>query len=121
MALPLTEDQPDRSVAPAARATARQFLVSRLGSLLALLPLTALLFRVVRKLLPEFLREGWKYYAFVSICYALFFIIARFLLLDIILNTDIVLLFLIFSRWFNDHWVSLSSLTNHFNHQLHRA
>jgi succinate dehydrogenase / fumarate reductase, cytochrome b subunit len=39
MALPLTEDQPDRSVAPAARATARQFLVSRLGSLLALLPL----------------------------------------------------------------------------------
>src|SRR5690242_7458767 len=39
MALPLTEDQPDRSVAPAARTTARSFLVSRLGSLLALLPL----------------------------------------------------------------------------------
>jgi succinate dehydrogenase / fumarate reductase cytochrome b subunit len=41
MALPLTTDQPDRSVAPTARGAARNFLVNRLGSLLAFLPLGA--------------------------------------------------------------------------------
>ena len=39
MALPLTSDQPDRSAPPAAREVARTFVVSRLGSLFALLPL----------------------------------------------------------------------------------
>jgi len=41
MALPLTTDQPDRSVAPAERTLARNFLVARLGSLLAFVPLGA--------------------------------------------------------------------------------
>jgi succinate dehydrogenase / fumarate reductase cytochrome b subunit len=39
VALPLTSDQPDRTAPPAARDVARSFLVSRLGSLFALLPL----------------------------------------------------------------------------------
>ena len=39
MALPLTTDQPDRSVAPAGRTLARNFFVARLGSLLAFAPL----------------------------------------------------------------------------------
>ena len=39
MALPLTSDQPDRTAPPAAREVAWGFLVSRLGSLFALLPL----------------------------------------------------------------------------------
>ena len=39
MALPLTTDQPDRSVAPAGRTLARNFFVDRLGSLLAFAPL----------------------------------------------------------------------------------
>ena len=39
MALPLTSVQPDPSVAPAARAVARDFLLARLGSLFAILPL----------------------------------------------------------------------------------
>ena len=39
MALPLTTDQPDRSVAPAERTVARNFLLDRLGSLLAFVPL----------------------------------------------------------------------------------
>src|SRR5690349_14011363 len=39
MALPLTTDQPDRSVAPDERTGARDFLVSRVGSLLAFFPL----------------------------------------------------------------------------------
>jgi succinate dehydrogenase / fumarate reductase, cytochrome b subunit len=39
MALPLTTDQPDRTVAPAERTIARNFLVSRLGSFLAFFPL----------------------------------------------------------------------------------
>jgi succinate dehydrogenase / fumarate reductase, cytochrome b subunit len=39
MALPLTTDQPDRSVAPDDRTLARNFLLSRLGSLLAFVPL----------------------------------------------------------------------------------
>ena len=39
MALPLTTDQPDRSVAPNERAVARNFLVARLGSFLAFFPL----------------------------------------------------------------------------------
>ena len=39
MALPITHDQPDRSVAPAARTIARDFLLARLGSLFAILPL----------------------------------------------------------------------------------
>jgi hypothetical protein len=39
MALPLTTDQPDRSVAPNERALARNSLVDRLGSLLAFVPL----------------------------------------------------------------------------------
>ncbi len=41
MALPLTTDQPDRSVAPAERTVARNFLLARLGSLLAFVPLGA--------------------------------------------------------------------------------
>jgi succinate dehydrogenase / fumarate reductase cytochrome b subunit len=41
MALPLTSDQPDRSVEPEARAVAREFILARMGSLLALLPLGA--------------------------------------------------------------------------------
>ena len=41
MALPLTSDQPDRTVAPAERTLARNFLVARLGSLLAFVPLGA--------------------------------------------------------------------------------
>jgi succinate dehydrogenase / fumarate reductase cytochrome b subunit len=39
MALPLTTDQPDRSVPPQARALARDFLLARLGSLFAFAPL----------------------------------------------------------------------------------
>ena len=39
MALPLTTDQPDRSVAPAERTVARNFLLARLGSFLAFFPL----------------------------------------------------------------------------------
>ena len=39
MALPLTTDQPDRSVAPNERSLARSSLVSRLGSLFAFAPL----------------------------------------------------------------------------------
>src|SRR5712691_10457803 len=39
VALPLTSAQPDRSAPPAARSVARSFIVSRLGSLFALLPL----------------------------------------------------------------------------------
>ena len=39
MALPLTTDQPDRTVAPAERTVARSFLIERLGSLLAFFPL----------------------------------------------------------------------------------
>src|SRR5205823_13350856 len=39
MALPLTSDQPDRSVPPEAREIAREFLLARLGSLLAFAPL----------------------------------------------------------------------------------
>jgi succinate dehydrogenase / fumarate reductase cytochrome b subunit len=38
MALPLTTDQPDRSVAPDARTIARNFILARLGSLFAFLP-----------------------------------------------------------------------------------
>jgi succinate dehydrogenase / fumarate reductase cytochrome b subunit len=38
MALPITQDQPDRSTAPAARIVARDFLLARLGSLFAFLP-----------------------------------------------------------------------------------
>ena len=39
MALPITTDQPDLSAPPDARAVARGFLVTRLGSLFAILPL----------------------------------------------------------------------------------
>src|SRR5437868_280745 len=39
MALPLTSDQPDRSVPPEARQIAREFILARLGSLLAFAPL----------------------------------------------------------------------------------
>jgi succinate dehydrogenase / fumarate reductase cytochrome b subunit len=39
MALPLTTDQPDRSVPANARTIARDFLLARLGSLFAILPL----------------------------------------------------------------------------------
>src|SRR5919202_4806866 len=39
MALPLTTDQPDRTVAPAERTMARDLLVARLGSFLAFFPL----------------------------------------------------------------------------------
>src|SRR3989441_1534276 len=39
MALPLTTDQPDRAVAPTERAIARNFLLARMGSLLAFFPL----------------------------------------------------------------------------------
>jgi succinate dehydrogenase / fumarate reductase cytochrome b subunit len=39
MALPITSDQTDRSVAPAARVLARDFILSRLGSLFAFAPL----------------------------------------------------------------------------------
>ena len=39
MALPLTTDQPDRTVAPAERTIARNFLLARLGSFLAFFPL----------------------------------------------------------------------------------
>ena len=39
MALPLTTDQPDRGTPPAAREVARDFLLARLGSLFAILPL----------------------------------------------------------------------------------
>jgi hypothetical protein len=38
MALPLTSDQPDRSVAPTERAMAREFILARLGSLFAFAP-----------------------------------------------------------------------------------
>ncbi|HZX97427.1 MAG TPA: succinate dehydrogenase [Myxococcales bacterium] len=38
MALPLTTDQPDRSVAPADRQIARDFILARLGSLFAFAP-----------------------------------------------------------------------------------
>jgi succinate dehydrogenase / fumarate reductase cytochrome b subunit len=38
MALPLTADQPDRSVAPAERSVARDFILARLGSLFAFAP-----------------------------------------------------------------------------------
>ena len=38
MALPLTEDQPDRTVPTEARAIARDFILARLGSLFAFLP-----------------------------------------------------------------------------------
>ena len=38
MALPLTTDQPDRSVPADARSTARDFMLARLGSLFAFLP-----------------------------------------------------------------------------------
>jgi succinate dehydrogenase / fumarate reductase cytochrome b subunit len=41
MALLLRSDQPDRSVEPEARAIAREFILARMGSLLALLPLGA--------------------------------------------------------------------------------
>ena len=39
MALPITTDQPDRTAPPAARTIARDFLLARLGSLFAILPL----------------------------------------------------------------------------------
>src|SRR3989442_1871190 len=39
MALPLTTDQPDRSVPPEQRAIARNFLLARMGSFLAFFPL----------------------------------------------------------------------------------
>src|SRR5919201_1787309 len=39
MALPLTTDQPDRTVAPAERTLARKFVIERLGSFLAFFPL----------------------------------------------------------------------------------
>src|SRR5438874_1459178 len=39
MALPLTTDQPDRTVAPDERKIARNFLIERMGSLLAFVPL----------------------------------------------------------------------------------
>jgi len=39
MALPLTTDQPDRTVAPTERAMARDFILARLGSLFAFAPL----------------------------------------------------------------------------------
>jgi succinate dehydrogenase / fumarate reductase cytochrome b subunit len=39
MALPLTTDQPDRTVAPDDRSIARKFLIDRMGSLLAFVPL----------------------------------------------------------------------------------
>jgi succinate dehydrogenase / fumarate reductase, cytochrome b subunit len=39
MALPLTTDQPDRTVAPTERTIARDFLLARLGSFLAFFPL----------------------------------------------------------------------------------
>jgi succinate dehydrogenase / fumarate reductase cytochrome b subunit len=39
MALPLTTDQPDSTESPAARTVARDFLLARLGSLFAILPL----------------------------------------------------------------------------------
>lgn len=39
MALPLTTDQPDRSVPAAARDVARDFILARLGSIFAILPL----------------------------------------------------------------------------------
>ena len=38
MALPLTTDQPDRSVAPDERTIARNFILARLGSLFAFVP-----------------------------------------------------------------------------------
>jgi succinate dehydrogenase cytochrome b subunit len=41
MALPLTTDQPDRTVAPNERTIARNFLLARMGSLLAFVPLGA--------------------------------------------------------------------------------
>ncbi|HEX9603473.1 MAG TPA: succinate dehydrogenase [Myxococcales bacterium] len=39
MALPLTTDQPDRTVAPSERTIARNFLLARMGSFLAFFPL----------------------------------------------------------------------------------
>ena len=39
MALPITTDQPDRVASPATRTIARDFLLARLGSLFAILPL----------------------------------------------------------------------------------
>ncbi len=39
MAQPITTDQPDRAAPPAARSVARDFLLARLGSLFAILPL----------------------------------------------------------------------------------
>lgn len=41
MALPLTTDQPDRTVAPTHRAVAREFILARLGSLFAFAPVGA--------------------------------------------------------------------------------
>jgi len=52
--------------------------------LLALIPLTALLFRIVRRRLPEFLREGWKYYAVVSVSYVVLFVVARLVLINLL-------------------------------------
>jgi branched-chain amino acid transport system permease protein len=56
--------------------------------LLALIPLTALIFRLVRKRLPESLRDGLKFYALVIVSYLVLFLIARFLLLNL-LDVDI--------------------------------
>src|SRR5437588_332372 len=52
--------------------------------LLALIPLTALILRVVRKRLPEFLRGGFAHYAFVGIFYVLLFVGARLVLINLL-------------------------------------
>jgi len=52
--------------------------------LLALIPLTALILRVVRKRLPEFLRAGFAHYAFVGIFYVLLFVGARLVSINLL-------------------------------------
>ena len=52
--------------------------------LLALIPLTALILRVVRKRLPEFLRAGFAHYAFVCVFYVLLFVGARLVLINLL-------------------------------------
>lgn len=53
--------------------------------LLALIPLTALMLRLVgRKRLPEFFRDGLSYYAFVSVFYVLLFVVARLVLINLL-------------------------------------
>jgi branched-chain amino acid transport system permease protein len=52
--------------------------------LLALIPLTALILRVVRKRLPEFLRAGFAHYAFVGVFYVLLFVGARLVLINLL-------------------------------------